>query len=115
MSRHTLNDTAAQVLSSLMRLHGLNDTAAGKAFGKDRTWVEARRNGRSSIKLADLEVIAKALDLPPTVFFMEPAEAIRYSLDNPSDQGIRSTIWDAATQMADDVQMALAFDLTVAA
>ena len=35
--------------------------------------------------------------------------------ETTDDQGIRSTIWDAATRMADATQMALAFDLSVAA
>lgn len=97
MAHRTLNDTAAQVLSALMRLHDVTDTAAGEACGKDRTWIEARRNGRSKLKLDDLEQLAKGLQVPPTVFFMEPAEAIRYSLDNPTEQGIRSTIREIGT------------------
>lgn len=93
MSRHTLNATATQVLVALMRLHDVTDTAAGKACGKDRTWIEARRNGRSKLKLDDLELLAEAFGIPPTVFFMEPGEAVKWSLDNPTDHGIRQIIW----------------------
>jgi transcriptional regulator with XRE-family HTH domain len=93
MNPTTLNDTAAQVLSALMDLHDLTDTALGKACGKDRTWIEARRNGRTPFKLADLERLAGALDMPVTMFFEEPREVVRWSLDNPTDQGIRPTRW----------------------
>jgi transcriptional regulator with XRE-family HTH domain len=39
--------------------------------GKDETWVGKRMRGRTAITMADLDLIATALDLPPSFFLPE--------------------------------------------
>lgn len=88
MSNRTLNNNAARVLDALKRHFGLTDQviadASNGAF--TRSQIEARRAGRKTLDLDDLEALGETLHLPASVFLMEPNEAIRFVLDHTSDQ-----------------------------
>lgn len=78
-----LASSAALTLDALKNHLRVSDERLGKAAGGyTHDQVSERRRGITPLDLNDLERFATAFDCPPTVFLMEPAEAIRYALDH---------------------------------
>lgn len=100
-------ERARLVLDALKRHRDLTDEEVGSRSGLSRIEVIKRRRGDTAIKVDDAARLAVALGVHPVVFFMEPAEAIRWALDHDSnvrpirpsarrDKDLSSTIWSGA-------------------
>lgn len=106
---NTLSNRAAAVLHALKRHFDVTDQEIADATDGEfsRSQIEARRAGRKTLDLDDLELLGRIFDLPATVFLMDPSEAIRFALDNPPTQGFASsrctrpwqpTLWESAPE-----------------
>lgn len=78
-------ERARQTFRALRRLRGLTHQDIANLTGVSRGYVESKSCGASAIDLKDVELLASALSVSETVFLMEPHEAQRWALDNPSD------------------------------
>lgn len=82
-------ERARQTFRALRRLRGLTHQDIAAISGVSRGYVESKSCGASAIDLKDVELLASALGVAEHVFLMEPAEAQRWALDNPSDVLVR--------------------------
>lgn len=77
---------ARAVLTVLMRVQHLNDRQVGERAGMTRQAVEARRKEDpekcTRISLRDIGRLAKALDVPQSLFTMEADEALAWYAEN---------------------------------
>lgn len=71
----------AVVLEALKGLRSYSDQdIANQTSGQiTRSKVERLRRGAQTWSLDDAEILAAALDVDPTVWFMEPAEAVQHA------------------------------------
>lgn len=75
-----------QVLDLLARMLDRTDTALHKRSGISRATVNAKRTGRSPVRLEDLQPLARAIDAPIDVLLLRPSEAARWLLDHHGEQ-----------------------------
>jgi len=71
----SLADFAAAQLRAEMARREISPTELGLRIGVSETWVRRRMRRQRQISLEDLELIARALDLPPS-FFINQREAV---------------------------------------
>lgn len=79
----------ANTVNALRRLRGYSDAKLGERAGMSRSQVEARRAGRATIDVNDLEALAAGLDVPTPVLLMDAPDAIRWILDNETGDDLR--------------------------
>lgn len=70
------------VLTTIQRLRGLSDGRLADRCGVSRQFVQQRRSGRTAIDFDDVSMFAEALDVPPTVFYMDRSELHQWLADN---------------------------------
>ena len=83
-----------------MSLLGLNDGQLAATLGWSRQKVQQRRVGDTRMRVGDIDEMAAALGVNPLVFSLEPIEALRWIIDNCSEQVVRSLRWFAASDAA---------------
>lgn len=71
-----------KVIRVLMDHYGVSGARLGEALGVAPQAVYARLAGTTSIKAEELAELAKVFSVPVEVFFLMPADALRYVLDN---------------------------------
>jgi hypothetical protein len=85
--------TSARTLDQLARHFGYSDAKLEEltAGRLKRATIQGRRAGRKALDAAELEAFADAFGIPTYVLLMEPAEALRWVLDNVPDGGVPMT------------------------
>ena len=106
MSTTAARQEIAGNVRAILGKHKISQTKLAAYLGMSQAALSRRLSGELAFDTDEILSIAAAFDVPISKFF----DGV-----TPPDQGIRSTIWDAATHLADATQMTLAFDLTVAA
>lgn len=81
-SHTTQHKRTATTLDALRRIRGYSDQTLANRAGMSRSQVESRRHGRAPITLDDLERLAEALGVPTTVLLLDPADALRWLVEN---------------------------------
>lgn len=82
---------ARQVLKALMGVMGTKDSELAQritdsgARRLSRSAVQQRREGQKPLDFRDIEELATALSVPPSLFDEEPIDAVRWVLDNRPD------------------------------
>lgn len=93
-------EQARQVLNVTMRLFGLTDANVGEPIEHKYQWVQQRRRGETRIRMGDMVQLAKALDVPESLFGMDPLDAGAWLLANRREQVIAASRcterWEAA-------------------
>lgn len=86
-----------KVLDLLARMLDRTDTALHERSGISRATVNAKRTGRSPVRLEDLQPLARAVDAPVDVLLLRPSEAARWlaehlpdALDGDGEPGTRA-------------------------
>lgn len=79
-------EQARQVLNVTMRLLGLTDANVGEPIGRKYQWVQQRRRGETRIRIGDMAQLAAALDVPDSLFGMDPLDAGSWLLSNRREQ-----------------------------
>lgn len=72
----------AETFAALVRHFGFSDERLGELTGYTRSQIAGRRTGRTALDVDDLERFGATFEVPVTVLLGEPADAIRYVLDN---------------------------------
>lgn len=73
---------SAAVLRALKRYRALSDADVARITGLSRSGIQGYMAGDRHMTVGLMEVFAAALEVSPTVFFMEPEEALRWAFDN---------------------------------
>lgn len=94
-------------LGLVMRLRGVKDGDLGQSVGMTTQMIQKRRAGRPPVPISagEVEVFAKALNVPLYVMYEDEGEVLRWFSENglgPFTQGSRQFAWDTA----DDYQLA---------
>lgn len=73
-SRGGLERNVSRVVNVLLAALGQERQDLAEPLGVTRAQVSNRLNGKTKLTVRDLEALAKHFDLPPEVFFRDPAE-----------------------------------------
>jgi transcriptional regulator with XRE-family HTH domain len=68
-------------LGLLLRLLDMKVTELATSVGMPRQRIDRFVHGDQEMRIGEAEDIARALDLPPTIWFIDPDEAVRFVLD----------------------------------
>lgn len=70
-------------LDLILRLRDRSEADVAERMGVSRQAVGQRRRGETRIRGGDVLRLAEALEVPPAVFSMEPAELLRWFAEQP--------------------------------
>lgn len=86
-------ENARQVLSLLMRMLGLSDAAVAEPLGKKYQAIQQRRRGETRIRIGDMAELADVLDVPKSLFEMDPMDAGAWLLSHRREQVTDASGW----------------------
>lgn len=86
-------ENARQVLALTMRLLGLSDSAVAGKLDKKYQAIQQRRRGETRIRIGDVADLAAVLDVPESLFSMDPLDAGAWLLSNRSEQVTDASGW----------------------
>ena len=89
----TQEEAARQVLNLAMRLLGHTDTSVAVPLARKYQWVQQRRRGETRIRIGDMAELAASLDVPESLFGMDPLDAGSWLLNNRREQVISASGW----------------------
>lgn len=89
-------ENARKVLIMSARLLGQTNEAIAQHLDRSTQWVQQRRVAETRIRLGTDDIaIADALDIPPSLFTMDPLDAGSWLLNNRTEQVIASFGWSS--------------------